>query len=176
MLEEIINLTPSIPFAVEVVLLCKKEGNGSLYYNIYESIDFEELVDVISGRLKKHFIDEKRDIFIELPEERDWAFVLYQWASDWTTFKDKNKNIVNNYLVSLIKDNPKKLAKFLMSLRRRNPNNEMVFVLNEFAKVYNLGEFANLAEKFKNNSELPDEEKKVLEQFLELYRSKPPAS
>lgn len=175
MLEEIINLTSSIPFAVEVVLRCNKERNGSLY-NIYESIDFEKLVDVISGRLKKHFIDEKRDIFTELPEESDWAIVLYQWGSDWMAFKGKNKDAVSSYIVSLVKGNPKKFAKFLIHQRRRTQNDTMAFDLNEFSQVYNIKEIANLAEKFKSNSDLSDEEKKVLEQFLELYRSKPPAS
>ncbi len=175
MLKKAINLTPSIPFAVEVVLLCKKDRSGSLY-NIYDSIDFEKLADVISGRLKKHFIDEKRDIFVELPEERDWAFVLYQWASDWMTFKGKNKDAVSSYIVSLVKDNAKKFAKFLIHQRRRAPNDTMVFDLKELSQVYNIKEIANLAEKFKSNSDLLDEEKKVLKQFLELYRSNPPAS
>jgi hypothetical protein len=92
------------------------------------------------------------------------------------TFKSKNKDIVSMYILSLVKDNPKKLAKFIMSLREKNPNGQMVFVLKKFETVYNLEEFANLAEEFKNNPDLSDEEKRILEQFLELYRSKPPAS
>jgi hypothetical protein len=176
MLEEIINLTPSIPFAAKVVLLCKKERGGSLY-NVYESIDFDKLVDMISNRLKKYFIDEKRDIFVELPEERDWVFVMYQWASDWMSFKNKNKDIVNMYILSLVKDNRKELVKFIMALRRKNPNGQMVFALKEFENVYNLEEFARLAESFKNSPELIDEETRILEEFLDsYYRDRHPAS
>jgi hypothetical protein len=176
MLEEIINLTPSIPFAAKVVLLCKKERGGSLY-NVYESIDFDKLVDMISNRLKKYFIDEKRDIFVELPEERDWVFVMYQWASDWMSFKNKNKDIVNMYILSLVKDNRKELVKFIMALRQKNPNGQMVFALKEFENVYNLEEFARLAEFFKNSPELIDEEKRILEEFLDsYYRDRHPAS
>jgi len=176
MLEEIINLTPSIPFAAKVVWLCKKERGGSLY-NVYESIDFDKLVDMISNRLKKYFIDEKRDIFVELPEERDWVFVMYQWASDWMSFKNKNKDIVNMYILSLVKDNRKELVKFIMALRQKNPNGQMVFALKEFENVYNLEEFARLAEFFKNSPELIDEEKRILEEFLDsYYRDRHPAS
>jgi predicted KAP-like P-loop ATPase len=175
-LEEIINLTPSIPFAVGVVWLCKKEKTGP-FYNVYESIDFDKLVDVISRRLKKYFIDEKRDIFVELPEEREWGFIMYQWASDWMSFKNKNKDIVNKYILSLVKDNPTELVKFIMGLRQKNPNDQMVFALKEFENVYNLEEFARLAEFFKNSPELNDEEKGILEEFLEsYYKSRPPAS
>lgn len=58
----------------------------------------------MSGRLKKYFIDEKRDIFDELPDEKYRGLVLYQWVTNWMTFTGENKKIVNNYIFSLIRN------------------------------------------------------------------------
>lgn len=175
LLEDVVKLTPSIPFAVDVVRLYKKESGGSLY-NIYESIKFGKLADLISRRLKKHFIDGKIDIFSELPEERGWEFVLYQWASRWTTFRGKNKDAVSNYIISLTRDDAKKFVTFLTHQMRKAQNGTMTFDINEFRQTYSIEKIASLAEKFKGNTALSDEEKKVLEQFLKLYRKIPPTS
>ncbi|MBI1810430.1 MAG: hypothetical protein HYR78_00560, partial [Nitrospirae bacterium] len=85
MLEEAVTNTPNLPFAVHLVLSCRKERGGSIF-SVYDSIDIEKLQSKVSQRLKEHFIDGGKDIFNELPEERDWGFVLYQWASNWMTF------------------------------------------------------------------------------------------
>ncbi|MBA7662598.1 hypothetical protein ES703_70627 [subsurface metagenome] len=52
-LEEVIMNTPNLPFAVRVVLSCKKERGGSLY-NVYESIKIDELQNKVSNRLKEY--------------------------------------------------------------------------------------------------------------------------
>jgi len=171
MLEDIINLTPSIDFAVRVVFFCKKERDGP-FYNIYESINFEKLQDKTSKRLKKYFIDENRDIFSELPDERGWAFVLYQWATNWMTFTGKNKEIVNNYVFSLIKDDAKKFVKFLRNLKTSEAlSTTLNFDFDKFDKVYDLSKTKNLAEKFKDSSSLSEEDKDLIKKFLELYKT-----
>lgn len=170
-LEDVILETPYIPFAVSVVLSCKKERGGSLF-NIYNSIKIEELQNIIAERLKVYFIDKNRDIFDELREESEWNFVLYQWATNWMTFNGKNNQIVNAYVISLIKVSGKKFAKFLMAQGQRTPLDTLTFNLSELDRVYNLTELHKLAEKFKNESSLSREERDIIKIFLKLYEDK----
>lgn len=167
-LEETITNTPNLPFAVYVVLACRKERGGP-FHNIYDSIKIEKLQNKIADRLKKYFIDENRDIFDELQEERGWAFVLYQWATNWMTFTGDNNKIVNGYVFSLIKDNVKKFIEFLMHQRKRTVSDTWTFDLEELGRVYNLVEFQKLAEKFKDDNSLSKEEKDSIKMFLKLY-------
>lgn len=127
----------------------------------------EELQKKVSLRLKEHYIDGKRDIFRELPEERDWSFVLYQWV----TFTDENKEIVNNYIFSIIKDDAKKFAIFLMHQRESLiiSDGKMTFNLDNLGRAYNLDEIHRIADKFKNEDSLTDEERESIEIFLKLY-------
>jgi len=170
-LEEVITKSPNLRFSVHIVLSCRKERGGSLY-NIYNSIKIEELQSKVANRLKKYFIDEKRDIFDELQEERDWAFVLYQWATNWMTFTGDNNKIVSSYVFSLIKGNIKKFIKFLMHQRQKTASDTWTFNLNELDRVYNLTEFQKLAETFKDDTSLSKEEKESIEMFLKLYNEK----
>lgn len=173
LLEESVTDTPDISFAVHLVLHCRKERGVSLF-SIYNSINMEELQKKVSKRLKEHFIDGGKDIFTELPEERDWSFVLYQWASNWMTFTDDNKEIVNNYIFTLIRDDAKKFAIFLMHLRERSvvSDGRMTFNLDEMGQAYNLDEIQRIADKFKNESSLTAKERESIELFLKLYNEK----
>ena len=172
-LEEAVTNTPDLPFAVHLVLHCRKERGGSLF-NIYDSVNMEELQRKVSQRLKEHFIDGERDIFSELPEKRDWGFVLYQWATNWMTFTDDNKEIVCNYIFSLVKDDVKKFAVFLMHLRESPiiSDGQMTFNLDKLGRAYNLDEIQRIADKFKNEGSLTDEERESIEMFLKLYNEK----
>lgn len=172
-LEEAVTNTSDIPFAVHLVLHCRKERGGALF-NIYDSTNIGELQSKVSQRLKEHFIDGERDIFSELPEERDWGFVLYQWASNWMTFTDDNKEIVNNYIFALIRDDAKKFFVFLMHLRESPiiSDGQMTFNLDKLGRAYNLDEIQRIADKFKNEGSLTDEERESIEMFLKLYNEK----
>jgi hypothetical protein len=172
-LEETVTSTPDIPFAVHLVLHCRRERGGSIF-NIYDSTNIGELQSKVSSRLKEHFIDKGKDIFSELPEERDWRFVLHQWASNWTTFTDDNKEIVNNYIFSLIGDDAKKFLVFLMHLRESPiiSDGQMTFDLDKLGRAYNLDEIQRIADKFKNEGSLADEERASIEMFLKLYNEK----
>lgn len=152
MIEEVTTKTPNLPFAVHTVLSCKKERGGELF-NIYDLIEIDKIQDLVAERLKKHFVDGNKDIFSELKEERDWAFVLYQWATNWMTFKGGNNQIVNNYVLSLIKDNSKKFAKFIMHQLQRTE-----FSMENLRKIYNIEKLKDLAEKHKDSDMLNQEE------------------
>ncbi len=169
-LEEVITSTPYLPFAVLIVHLCQRRGRGS-FYNIYESANLDKLQNEVVNRLKKYFVGEKRDIFEEIPEkDGGWIFVLYQWGSNWETFKGNNNKIVNKYVLSLIGDDAKKFVKFLMSQKGLTFSDAPVFNLKEISRIYNLSDLNKLAEKFKNNPTLSSKEKETIEIFLKTYQ------
>ena len=162
-LEEVVTQTPSFPFAVGVVLSCKREKGR--FYDIYESQNIEKLQNKLASRLEKYFVEENRDIFEELPEKRDWAFVLYQWATNWGTVTGENKRIVNGYVFSLIKNDARRFIKFLMSHERTEVP---YFDLNGLGQAYDLVELKKLGEKFRDDRRLSKEEKALIKVFLDL--------
>lgn len=170
-LEEIVMDTQYLPFAVLIVHFCQKKGRGS-FYNIYESANLYKLQNEVANRLKKYFVDEKRDIFEEIPEkDGGWIFVLYQWATNWETFKGDNNKVINNYVLSLIKGDAKKFITFLASQRGVTFSDAPVFNLKEISRIYNLSDLNKLAEKFKNNPTLSSKEKETIEIFLKTYQA-----
>jgi predicted KAP-like P-loop ATPase len=170
-LEEIVMDTPYLPFAVLIVHSCQKRGRGS-FFNIYESIDIDKLQEKVSKRLKEHFVDKKRDIFKEIPEkDRGWIFVLYQWATNWETFKGDNNKVVNNYVLSLIKGDAKKFITFLASQEGVTFSDAPVFNLKEISRIYSLSDLNKLAEKFKDDPTLSRKEKGTIEIFLKTYQA-----
>jgi len=170
-LEEVIIKSPYLPFSVRTVLSCREERRGPLH-NIYDSIKIEEIQNKVADRLKKYFIVEKRDIFDELQKERDWGFVLYQWATNWMTFTGDNNKVVSSYVFSLLRDNVKKFIKFLMNQREKTASDTWTFNLDKFGQVYNLTEFQEIAKKFKDDNSLSRESKESIEMFLKLYDDK----
>jgi len=167
MLKETILDTLDVRFAVLVVLSCRPERGGG-FSNIYEAGKVEELQDLLANRLKTHFIDEKRDIFEELKEQNGWGLVLYQWATNWMTFKGDNNRIVNQYVLSLIKDNPKKFAIFLTRQRTTTDSETWSYNLDELGRVYHLQEFQKLGNKFKDDTSLTADEREAIRLFLQL--------
>ena len=165
-LEETVINTPYLPFAVYIVGFCKEKG-GSLYFNIYESANFDKLQNEVANRLKKHFVDEKRDIFEEIS---GWSFVLYHWGSNWGTFKGASYKIVNKYVLSLITDNVKKFIAFLKSQKGDAFFDKTVFNLKEISRIYSIEDLNTLAEKFKDNPALSIKEKDTIEIFLNTYK------
>ncbi|MFQ5963192.1 MAG: P-loop NTPase fold protein [Candidatus Scalinduaceae bacterium] len=163
-LEEVAEKTPDLHFAVYFVLQCIKEVKGEVN-NIYGLKISDKIQDIVAGRLKIHFIDAKRDIFEEL-KENEWGFVLYQWSSDWMSSTGRYKDIVNNYILSLVKNNSKKFAKFLMRLREPMREGNIIFDMNTLCKAYVVGKFKELADKFQNDKSLSSEEKEAIRLFI----------
>jgi len=166
-LEEVISSTPSIPFAVHVILSCKKERGGS-FHNIYDSIQIEKLQDKVSKRLEKYFIKGEKDIFEDLRDERDWVFVLYQWATNWMTFKGKKNKTVSTYIFSIIEKDAKKFIKFLAHQRQKSASDTWTFNLDELGKIYDLKKLRKSAEKFKGSELLTKNEREICTQFSAL--------
>lgn len=170
-LEEAIMKTTYLPYAVLIVHFCQKRGRGS-FYNIYESANLDKLQNEVANRLKKYFVDEKRDIFEEIPEkDGGWIFVLYQWGSNWESFEGENSKIVNDYVLSLIKNNAKKFTLFLSSQEGLSFSDAPVFNLKEISRIYYLSDLNKLAKKFKDDPTLSSKEKETIEIFLNTYQA-----
>jgi len=169
-LEEVVMDTQYLPFAVLIVHLCQRRGGG-LFHNIYESVNLDKLQNEVANRLKKYFVDEKRDIFEEITEKDGGCiFVLYQWGSNWEIFKGNNNKIVNKYVLSLIGDDAKKFVKFLMSQKGITFSDDTVFSLKEINRIYSIADLNKLAEKFKDDPTLSSKEKETIEIFLKTYK------
>ncbi len=169
-LEEAVINTPYLPFAVLIVFSCQKTGRGS-FFKIYESINLNKLQNKVASRLKKYFVDEKRDIFEEIQgKDGGWVFVLYQWGSNWESFEGENSKIVNDYVLSIIKDDAKKFVKFLTSQTEITFSDTQTFNLKKFSRIYNLSDFKKFVEKFKDDPILSSKEKETIEIFLKTYQ------
>ncbi len=163
-LEEVAAKTPCLHFAVLFVLQCIREVKDKVY-NIHGLTINDKTQDIVAGRLKEYFIDANRDIFEEL-EEKEWQFVLYQWSSDWMSSTDKHKEIANNYVLSLIKNNSMKFAKFLMRLQEPMREGKIIFDMNKLGKAYDMGKFKELASTFQHDKSLSSEEKEAIIVFI----------
>jgi len=169
-LGEVVINTPHLPFAVLIVFSCQKKGRGS-FFNIYESAKLDKLQDKVSSRLKEYFIDKNRDIFEEISEkDGGWVFVLYQWGSNWESFEGDNNKIVNDYVLSIIKDDAKKFVTFLMSQKGVTFSDATIFSLKEISRIYSISDLNELANKFKSDSALSSKEKGTIEIFLKTYQ------
>jgi predicted KAP-like P-loop ATPase len=169
-IENIINKTPFFFLAVRIVYSCEiKSGE---IYNIYENTDIKELQKIVSDRLKIYFVDEERDIFEEIEYRRD--FILHQWASNWMSFEGDNKKIVNDYIISIIKKNPKKFAELLSYYHVKHVREEtdkIVFDLKTIKRIYDIESLKDLAEEFKNDQSLNNEEKSLIKSFLKSFKN-----
>jgi len=171
--EEVSLNTPYILFSVSIVLDCDKQRGGTSYYKICDNIKIDLLRNKVSERLRRYFVEEKRNVFDELKEDSEWGPVLYQWGTNWGTFEGNNSQIVNEYVFSLIKDNAKKFIKFLLHWKETAfPHENRFFNLDKFGKIYNLVEFKKIALKFKDSELLTPDERQEIGMFLETLQKK----
>lgn len=160
-------------FSVDVVWRCK-EGKDPGLSNIVDSIDTEYLQNQLSTRLKEYFIDGKRDIF-EIISENAWLFFLYQWYYSLTGDEETNKKIINDYVLSLIQDDAKKFSNFFIKYAKKSiPDDIVGFNFKDFENIYSYEDFEEVARKFKDSQLLSDEERIVINKFLEQVPKKSP--
>ncbi len=86
------------------------------------------------------------------------------------TFPSDNKKTVNAYILPLIKENGKKLAKVIMSMRTRIQDKfctNWMFELDFYGKIYDLEKLKTIASKFQDDKSLTSEEREAIELFIE---------
>lgn len=168
-IEGVIRNASDIYFSVLVILVFRERQVGH-FYNICEAFDFNDLVRIGAKHLQEYFIDGKRDIF-EIFDENEWIFILYQWATNWMTSEEEQNEVVSNYVLSLVKDDARKFSNFLLKFVDKNISSEIAGY-KRIRSLFKYTDFEKVAKKFKRSRLLSDEEKKMIEKFLE----QPPAS
>jgi Cdc6-like AAA superfamily ATPase len=142
----------------------------------YPGIDAEHresFGDKIYRRLKEYLGDNKIDIF-EINEEKKWSFILYQ-----KEFSPRKTGIDIQRLVSLsiyrmVRKDVRKFIKFLRSIETIDIDKFMASqmagnkkIQKDFHDIYDYEKFRKVALKFKDDDSLSDEEKALIEKFME---------
>lgn len=170
-IKQVVQEADTFDFVMTVVYYTINTGN---LYKIEQSVDRGEIKEAALDRLKKYFFQGEHDIFAEYPEPRQFAFILYQWATHWENKEENDKEVVNNYLLKLIDKTPKYLGKLLLVNVKNNSRSEGVlnFNLEDFGRAYDGAKFYELAKKLKiEDTYSNEEEKRAVELFMEKFNS-----
>lgn len=169
--KKIIQNTTDFLFAVDLILTTKKEG-GRGFFNIYENVDSSELKKLLTLRLERHYIKEKRNILKENPiTSNGWLRILYQWSSNWSDKYLQNKKVVTKYISNIFKDDPNHFIEFLSSFSQGNFGNEWNMNYEEYSKIYDLKPLVLLANKFLKKKSLTPEQRVILSKFVKIVNS-----
>ena len=169
--EEIVKNVKAIEFAVSFVHSCKEE-QGPGFHNIYENINFDRLKEIVSDRLKTHFIESKKDIFEEC-DEKEWVFVLFQWGTNWMSFDDKNKKEVNDYVFELIDKHLEYIGKIVdRYITQHPPHGKRQIDYDGIAKFYDLDRLYGKINERKEDCYSNSAEQEAINLFLKVYESK----
>jgi hypothetical protein len=137
LLEEVVRKVGKLHFAVLVALSCHRASQGSLF-RISENVNLERLREIVSDRLRTHYIAEGRDIFAELPPH-EWSLILFQWGTDWMTGSGEHRAEVQDYVRSLWERRPAYIGLVLTTFVEKWGESPEVFRLSEFSQLYDAG-------------------------------------
>ena len=96
---------------------------------------------------------------------------MYQWGTNWGTLEDGTSQPVNDYVLSLLQNNPTRFAAFFAPRRRYLPSGRVFLDLSDIDKVYDFCQFETLATGFADDDSLTVEEKEVIRLFIDSFRS-----
>jgi|GEM_PF-1164710 len=168
LLIEIIQNTSSVQHAVSIVVSSRKERGGSLF-NIYDSINRDNLQKELSQRLHEYYIINGRDIFLEEGDEKKrYAFILYQWG----TLSLEDRSEVNKYIFSLIEKHPNYIGKIVVMFIDRIRSFEENIQYDELSKLLDDEALYKLIEKQRDNAYSNQEEKKAIDLFVKAYEKR----
>lgn len=165
-LEDALMKTPDLVFSSLIIEIWKRKSSQGGPIFITDSIDLKPLEDKVIQRLQEYFIDKKVDIFEKYVLE--WSFILYRWGTHFGDWDGQFSQIIQDYVLALVKDDPKKFYKFIYKMADKFPSSYISeSELEKFAKHYNVTKFKEIALKFKDDKSLLDEERKLISQFLD---------
>lgn len=162
MLAEVISNSPYIVFSAYVLNHCLRASEEE-YYRVEKAIDLVKLKRLMLMRYLDEFVEKGKDIF-DLEDEQDRGLLLYQWSYHAET--NNERLILKGYILSLVKDSPKKYVKFLKHQVRSDYGRQLFMDIEGLDKVYGLSELIFLANIFKSDESLLTEEKTIIEHFL----------
>lgn len=178
-IKEIVNNSDDMYLVTQLVALCRNRSDVQ-FYKIYDTLGeggTKELKDLARERFHGRYIKDKIDIFDDLPGEPgvpSWLTLVKDWISDWGDYSSsKEYKIVNDYIFDILKDRPKKLIIVLNKFKRGNLEQDNVNFGNlqmDVNAVLYLSRLYELANKFKYDSSLIDEEKKLIDIFIKRVK------
>ena len=171
-LKKVIENMTCFDYLSMVLLTCKRERGGSLH-RIYENVKYEELVEIVENRLKRYFIDDKKDIFEEYPQVREYAFILYQWAIRWGDKEKTNRDLVTNYLLGLIEKKPSYAGYFIAYEVKKGlgfHEDKKYFDYSSFAAGYDVDKYVQKLEKLGESAYSTESEKEAVELLLAEHK------
>lgn len=170
-LKEIIEKTERYDFASMIVLTCNPDRSSSLQ-RIYKNVKPEELREILKKRLRAYFVENKKDIFVEYREEREFAFILYQWATHWGDRSKPRNDEVTGYLVEIFKKNPKNAGFFLRHFAKKSlgfREEKRYFDYNEFKFAYDPIKFSACLTELGEQAYSTESEREAVELLLKAY-------
>lgn len=168
LLKNLIQNTPRIDLATIIVLTCNETKGVRLQTNVIT----DELRLTLDQRLSKHFIEEKKSIFEEYSKEREFGLILYQWSTNWGKESNVIRVKVNDYLVTVFRENPVQLSFFLkhfMKEGRPFDEKKLYFDYQGFISAYDPEKFAKLITEVDSKAYTTESEKESVTAFQAKY-------
>jgi len=159
LIEMAVMNTPDFVFANHTILECKEKN-----------IDIKKFARKFSQRLTDYFIDRNENIFTISENPFAWAKILAEWGTDWEGQERLVNENVQNYVLKWVKDDEKNFLYLVQEFSR-----ELYLMLSQFPynfynfqKYFNIELFKEVALKFKDSESLTDDERLMLNKFLEF--------
>lgn len=177
LIEKILNniSVECLDFAV-LIVSSLNESRGADIRRIFNNIDIKYLKTIMSDRLKKYFIEDKNDIFVGYKRERDFGFILFQWATNWEDKLEKNSDMVTNYVLTLMDEKPQYLGYFLSRFTREERfginKNKKIFDFTHFQEAYNIKLFHDFIKRSERKSVKiysTKDEREAIKLFVKSY-------
>jgi hypothetical protein len=177
-LQEVVNNSERFDLASAIVLFSNEDRNSSLY-RIYRNVNIDRLRDALAERLRKYFIEEERDIFDEYNQEREFGFILYQWATRWGDKSKNHRDEVTDYLIKIFNKKQNRIGFFLLvymknSLIRTHSMKD--FDYKGFSVVYDAEKFAECLKALGETAYSTENEKEAIDLFLKAHTEASSAS
>lgn len=171
LLENAIEKAAGLDLASLIVLTCS-EGHGNSIPRVHTNADVNKLREALDKRLTAYLIEGKKNIFDEYSQEREFAFILYQWATNWGISSDTLKVKVSDYLIGLFASNPSLAVFFLRHFVKdgRFYDDKKYFDYTGFAVAYDADKFATYLEGLGESILSLESDREVINLFLEKHR------
>ena len=171
-IEDILEKTPSFDLASLIVLTCKERETNSLR-RVISNVQVDKLKNIVEKRLSVHFVDNEKDIFEEYRRERQFIFVLYQWATNWGSLTKDTRDKVNDYLINLFKKKPNLISFFLkyqVKDGRGWNEDKKFFDYQGFVVAYDANKFIRTLDELGDKAFSTESEKQAVTLFREEHK------
>jgi hypothetical protein len=162
LLELAVEKASTDAFAVSMVYYINPVRNRIL--RRVSEFDDVEIKNKLLERLVRQYVDGAADIFAL--NKVDYSLIIYHWAGE--LLKDSQR--VMKYLDKEFHKEPAYIGKFLEIFMTLNPlsdnDNNVVFNINEFHKLFDESWLLNIIAELKPSNSTTQREKKLLESFI----------